>query len=159
MFWRISRKRARNGKSSAAVRGAPSCALGKSKTEVRCVKEAVRGYLQNSSENPFQMQLREWAVRKSHGQSVETLLRATGSPYRRALLELFERGWEGEPVLEALEEIGEEIQSAAGTELDEFVASLPFRAMLPLLLLQFPAYLILLLGPVFSELLRTLGAS
>jgi hypothetical protein len=123
------------------------------------LRESVQTYLRQCSDGEFDRTLREWSVRKSHGQSARCCLESTRSPYRRALLDLFERGWAGEPVLKAFEALEKEIELACDAELDHFVLSLPFRAMLPLLFLHLPAYLMLLLGPILSDLTRSLGGS
>ncbi len=122
-------------------------------------RESLRVSLRRLPADPFLMRLRQWSVRKSHGQPVQDLVSDLKSPYRRALLELFARGWDGEPILEPVEALESELRSACEAELDDFVATLPFRAMIPLLLLQLPAYMLLLLGPVFSELLKNLGTT
>jgi hypothetical protein len=121
-------------------------------------REALGSFLQVAGTDEFCCQLREWSVRKTHNQSTQSLFVSISSPYRRALLDLFERGWQGEPILESLQELEKEIRDACADELDRFVATLPFRALFPLLALQLPAYLMLLLGPVFSELLHSLGS-
>jgi hypothetical protein len=120
-------------------------------------REAFRRCLRIADHDDFSNFLREWSVQKAHDQSTRQLSSRLLSPYRRALIDLFERGWDGEPVLEPLQELETEIHNACIDELDRFVATLPFRALIPLLFLQLPAYLLLLLGPIFSELLRGLG--
>lgn len=121
-------------------------------------RESLRQLLKSHDENEFLKTIREWSVRKSHNQSTVMLVKSLTSPYRRALMDLFERGWDGEPILEPLQSMETEIHLATLAELDQFIATLPFRAMIPLLLLQFPAYMLLLLGPILSDLSRQLGA-
>jgi len=72
----------------------------------------------------------------------------------QALWELIERGHGGEPVLEPLTLLEEDIERAAQFDLDAHVAALPFKALVPLLLFQFPAFVILLVGPLLRELSR-----
>lgn len=120
-------------------------------------RESLRQLLAQSTADDFHQELQEWYVRKSHNQTTTDLIRGRKSAYRRALLDLFERGWNGEPILEPLQSLKSEIQSAANAELDHFIATLPFRVMLPVLLLQFPAYLVLLLGPVLTDLFKRMG--
>jgi hypothetical protein len=122
-------------------------------------RESMRQMLTQTTRSRFHECLKEWVVRKSHNQSSHNLIRSEKSIYRRALLDLFERGWDGEPILEPLQSLRIEIQGAANAELDYFVATLPFRVMLPLLLLQFPAYLLLLLGPLMTDLFRLMKQS
>lgn len=121
-------------------------------------RESLRRLLSFNDHDDFVALLREWSVRKSHNQSTQMLARRLSSPYRRALLDLFERGWIGEPILEPLQSLEAEIRTACESELDQFISTLPFRAMIPLLLLQFPAYLLLLLGPMLTELTHQLGS-
>ena len=59
--------------------------------------------------------------------------------------------------MDALRALETEVESKAEAELDAHVAALPFKVLLPLLLFQFPAYLLLLLGPLLRELQRQLG--
>jgi len=120
-------------------------------------RESLQRLLSLSHDNDFQTLLQEWSVRKAHNQSTRSLVKTVKSPYRRTLLDLFDRAWSGEPILEPLHSLKEEILAATESELDQFIATLPFRAMIPLLLLQFPAYLLLLLGPTLAELSRSLG--
>jgi hypothetical protein len=119
-------------------------------------RDSLRSYLRVAGITAFDLTLRTWMVRKSHNQTTEDLYKSLSSPFRCAMLLLFERGWEGEPILDSVQELELEIRDACQSELDHFVASLPFRTMLPLLLLQFPAYMVLLLGPMFTELLRSM---
>lgn len=120
-------------------------------------RESLRQVLRLCEEDDFVATVREWSVRKSHNQTTHSLAKSLVSPYRRTLLDLFERGWNGEPILEPLRSLEVEIRVAAQAELDQFIATLPFRAMIPLLLLQFPAYMLLLLGPILADLSRGLG--
>src|SRR3954451_495871 len=81
------------------------------------LREALQSYLRNCfegssrnrSEGAFDRMLREWSGRKSHAQATQRCFETTKSPYRRALLELFERGWAGEPILEAMDALESEI--------------------------------------------------
>lgn len=62
----------------------------------------------------------------------------------------------GQPVLDHLAALEDEITKAADAELDIHISTLPFKMLIPLLLFQFPAYLVLLLGPALRELTRQL---
>lgn len=81
------------------------------------------------------------------------------SSYQKALFALLERGLSGQPILEALQALESETLRAASSELDTHVGRLPFLSMVPLFTFQFPAYLILLIGPIFSQLLQQMGGS
>lgn len=79
------------------------------------------------------------------------------SPYQEALFDLLMRGRRGEPILAVLEQLYEEVEHAADLELQRHLSQLPFLALLPLLFLQFPAFLLLLLGPVLRHLQSSMG--
>jgi hypothetical protein len=82
---------------------------------------------------------------------------SSSSPYRRELISLVGLGLSGAPVVAKLRELEVEIRWACQDELDLFIARLPLRALLPVLLIQFPAFLILLFGPILSEFTRSLS--
>lgn len=79
------------------------------------------------------------------------------SHWQEAFWELLERGCGGQPISEALLQLQEEVEKAVDHELELHIAGLPFKALVPLLLFQFPAFLLLLLGPIVRELQRSLG--
>ncbi len=91
------------------------------------------------------------------GEPVELPPETENLIYRKALLELIEAGLKGEPVLNQLKELESEILKACDADIEKFVAGLPIRTMIPLMLIQFPAFLLLLLGPLVSELLKGLN--
>ncbi len=77
--------------------------------------------------------------------------------YRKAFLELVEAGLKGEPILSPLKELEAELLKACHADIEKFVGGLPMRTMIPLMLIQFPAFLLLLLGPIVGELLKGLN--
>jgi hypothetical protein len=119
------------------------------------MKEAFRFYLEDTC-SPFSQHLREWWALKCQGRA-----QAGGgftSHYQRALIDLVERGCGGQPTLDHLCALEDEIEKAAQAELELHIATLPFKVLIPLLLFQFPAYLILLLGPLLRELSSQMGS-
>lgn len=72
------------------------------------------------------------------------------------LLRLLERGLRGEAILGHLQEFERELVERCESQIDEFIESLPLKSLMPLLFLIFPAYLILLLGPLVERLLSSL---
>jgi hypothetical protein len=121
----------------------------------KAMKEAVQSYL-NSASDSFAMLLREAWVLKWQGKSrTEFNFR---SRLQTALWRLIERGCAGQPSMESLCALESEIEKAAQYELESHLAAVPFKILIPLLLFQFPAYLVLLLGPVLRELNRQMGS-
>lgn len=121
----------------------------------RSMKDAFQSYL-DRHHDPLASILREhWVLRcSSAGHRPPRPLR---THFQRAFWDLVQRGCSGQPSLEALIALESEVESAARAELDDFLATLPFKVLIPLLLFQFPAYLLLLLGPLLRELERQLG--
>jgi len=74
--------------------------------------------------------------------------------YRKALLEIIEGGLRGEPVLTQLKELETELFKICQSDIDRFVSTLPMKAMIPLMLVQFPAFLLVMLGPIVNELIK-----
>jgi hypothetical protein len=120
----------------------------------RSMKEAVVLYLEGSP-SVFASRLREWWALKNQGRT--PALEGFTSHLQKAFVNLIERGCAGQPTLEHLNALEAEVEAAATAELELFVATLPFKVLLPLLAFQFPAYLILLLGPLLRELGRQMG--
>lgn len=92
---------------------------------------------------------------QSHLRAEEYLFEG-GSIYRRNLLLVLQQGLRGHSILERLEELRVEIEWSAQAEFDRFVSRLPFMAMIPLMAFFFPAYLLVLLGPVLLQFVEVL---
>jgi hypothetical protein len=122
----------------------------------KSMNEAMRLYFETAN-SPFSHQLREWWALKNQGRAAENQSVAFKSYYQKAFVHLIERGCEGQPTLDPLRALEDELEKAAASELDLFVSVLPFKVLIPMLLFQFPAYLLLLLGPVLRELSHELG--
>jgi len=117
------------------------------------MKEALQSYL-DGAHDALALELRRQLIRKMQG-----ALRLKFSSYReQALWDLIERGMAGQPTLEALQALEAEVEQAAQSEIDAHLAELPFRVLIPLILFQFPAYLLLLLGPMLRSLSQQMGS-
>jgi hypothetical protein len=116
------------------------------------VRMAAYRWVQNSH-GEFARELRELLVCYDAGQTAPSP-RQDQSFERRAVYEVLWRGLSGEPVLIPLRALREEIELASELELDEFMAKLPLRALIPLLFLIFPGFMILLFGPLIKTMLR-----
>jgi hypothetical protein len=119
----------------------------------RSMNEALKLYVQNH-EDPFASKVRDLHMTMTAGHVVEPHL---NSPWQNAFWELATRGCLGQPVLEPLRALEDEIERAAQAELDDHISTLPFRVMLPMLIFMFPAYLLVLLGPLIRELSKSFG--
>ena len=120
------------------------------------MRESLRVYLEHEA-TPFAQLLREWWTLRNQGRPTIEIERRFTTHLQKAFLHLVERGLQGQPTLEHLHTLEKEIEMAAQLELEMHLTTLPFKVLLPLLLFQFPAYLILLLGPLLRDLNRQLG--
>ena len=112
-------------------------------------KDAFKIYLRENADELAEDYRERWILKSA---------RPFRSVYRRALWDLIERGVAGEPILNALHALEDEVNRCATAELDLHLVTLPFKMLIPLLIFQFPAHLLLLLGPTLDDLARSLGA-
>ncbi len=95
-----------------------------------------------------------WMLLKNQGSPTDVLFASLKSPHRRAVLMMVERGLAGETIYPTLSRLEEEVIAATNSELEEFVALLPIKMLIPLLFFQFPAFLLLLFGPLLLQFLE-----
>lgn len=77
--------------------------------------------------------------------------------YRESLFTILFDGLNGHPVMPRLKELRGEIEAQLELDIKAHIESLPLKMLVPLLFAMFPAFLILLLGPItrnFVEALR-----
>ncbi len=107
-------------------------------------------------QNEFLEVLQEWLLCLEQGLCTDDLIRDLKSPYRRELLRVLELGLQGEPILRRLEELELEMLEASQDEIERFLQKLPVFSLIPVLFLQFPAFILLLMGPILIQLLRSI---
>lgn len=119
------------------------------------LKCSLQAYL-NDADDEFARHLRHRWVLFEQGAQPGEMKNAPRQQFSDALWDLIERGTRGEPVLEALQALEGELERTANMDLEDHLGSLPFKALIPLLFLHFPAFAITLLGPWLRELQRHL---
>lgn len=118
------------------------------------LKTSLKKYLQKSSSQcEWALLLAKWVAFKEIGKSTATMGTETKSIYRRALLDLLEAGFRGEPIYQMVCQVEDELVEASQSEMSRYISTLPFKSLIPLLLFQFPAFLLLLLGPLLLNFL------
>ena len=117
---------------------------------------AIKTFIQNESD-PFCAQVIKWSAFFEQGQKTDAILSQIRSPYRRQLLEVLERGLNREPIGHILTLLEVEIHEACEEEIQKKLTDLPYQVMIPLLLFQFPAFLLLLLGPFLYQLIENMN--
>jgi len=120
------------------------------------MRESVRSALAQDS-SAYARRLREWWELQAQNSKHIDPKSYFSSPYQIALADLISRGCAGQPTSETLSSLCDEIENAANDEIETHINSLPFKLLIPLLLFQFPAFLILLIGPLLRELQHQMG--
>lgn len=78
------------------------------------------------------------------------------SPHRENFFHILLAGFRGEAILADLTVLKADIQNQLELDMKSHVETLPFKMLVPLLLLLFPAFLILLFGPITRSFLQSL---
>lgn len=116
----------------------------------KSTREAVREYLALYKDE-FSRKLREILLLREQS-ALDPAFRGFANVYQTALWDLLQRGLDGHPILEPLTSLEREIERAAQLDVETHISTLPFKALLPLLFFQFPAFVILLVLPLLRDL-------
>lgn len=120
------------------------------------VRVALNSYLLGDKDDFYPLVI-QWLGLMQQGQSARKLLLSVKSLHRQVLLELLERGLAGEAIYQHLLQLEIEIIEACQDEMNDKLARLPFILLIPLLLFQFPAFLMLLFGPLLQNFFHSFG--
>lgn len=120
------------------------------------VRQGIVSYLKRA-EDDFSPVVVQWMALMQQGQDPNLRLAAEISIYRKMLLQLLERGLRGESIYNMILQLEQETTEACQDEINEKIARLPFQLLVPLLIFQFPAFLMLLFGPLLQNFFHSLG--
>jgi hypothetical protein len=109
------------------------------------------------TKDPFTSDVRRFLFDWEQGNDWRRQIIKIRSPYRRSLIEILASGLEGQPISAHLEELRGEIVSACDGEIRHQLEMLPLKMLFPLLAFQFPAFLLLLFGPLLKRLIEELN--
>lgn len=99
------------------------------------------------SQSDWTLEVQMWLMRRDQGNlNPESFQHLT--PQRQILLNVIDRGLEGQSVLALLNQLQEEFVEQCESQIQRHIQSLPFKLMIPLFVFIFPAFLILLIGPL-----------
>lgn len=104
----------------------------------------------------FSQQVMTWLTYRDRGAELKAAIAPIQSMYRKNLLYFADQALSGQSIYTQLCQFEKELIEACEQELQERIQRLPFIMLIPLLLLQFPAFLLLLFGPVLQQLLDSL---
>ncbi|WII72732.1 hypothetical protein QJS83_02465 [Bdellovibrio sp. 22V] len=120
------------------------------------VKQGVLSYVKKNR-GEFPAQVTQWLALLQQGQDPRECVQGISSLHRRTLLQILERGLRGESIYNVLLRLEEELIESCHEEITNKIAQLPFLLLIPLLLFQFPAFLMLLFGPLLKNFFHSLG--
>lgn len=120
------------------------------------VKQGVLQYVKKG-EGEFPTVVTRWLALLQQGQDTRECLSVLSSLHRRTLLQILERGLRGESIHGVLMRLEEELVEACHEEITNKIAQLPFIMLIPLLIFQFPAFLMLLFGPLLQNFFHSFG--
>lgn len=103
---------------------------------------------QNDSKVIWFEQLKKLIICSNLGQSPKSILDQEKGAYRKAIMQLVLSGLKGESIYNQICLLEDEIVQASMLELERYHLTLPIKTLVPLVLFQFPAFLMILLGPI-----------
>lgn len=114
-------------------------------------RSAVKKYTTHF-QNEFCLMLRHWLRLQEFGELViaEPTFR---SSYQKAIWDLLMLSQQGVSLIVPVRELELELRFVCEEQLEQHLATLPYKLMIPLLFLQFPALMVILLGPLLAQLL------
>jgi len=116
------------------------------------LRDSLLQILESNTKDDFILKIQIWIKQHDAGLSSEDFVQILTSSIDRQIFSLLERGLKGEPILKYLIQLEQEIQELVQIKRDKNLAMLPIKLLIPLTLMIFPAYLIVLLVPLLSEL-------
>jgi hypothetical protein len=119
-------------------------------------KQGIHLYLKRH-QGEFVAVVTLWLALIQQGKETQGLISGISSQHRQVLLQVLERGLRGEAIYNVVLTLEEEILEACHEELTNKLARLPFILLIPLLLFQFPAFLLILFGPLLQNFFHSLA--
>lgn len=119
------------------------------------VSQAIRIYSQRNPNDSFAQSLGLWLFSKESGKKTFEQ-KEFHTFYRKRLLDILNSGLKGEPVLSALADLEGDLIFVTNEDMEQHLQKLPLVSLVPLMLLEFPAFFLLLLGPLLLNLLSAL---
>lgn len=115
------------------------------------LRKGISNFILNHKSS-FSEQTQHWLNYLNQGLSSDSLLSKESSIYRVQLFLLLEQGLRGSPIYSKLLDFELELIRACENEIQEHLDSLHFKILIPILIFQFPAFLLLLFGPLLNHL-------
>lgn len=122
------------------------------------VRSGVLRYVQLASPtDEFAESTRAFLFSWDQGRDWRAVIKKIKSAHRRSLLDVIAIGLGGHSIASHLESLRSEIAEACHLEIQNHLEMLPLKMLMPLLLFQFPAFLLLLFGPLLRHLIEEMN--
>ena len=118
-------------------------------------REGIILYLSEENDE-FSENVRKWFVDREQGKNSLQISNLKISSHRRSLLQLLQRGLDKESIYQQLLLLENETMEACYQEINEKMTKLPYLMMVPVLFFQFPALILLILGPLIQNFVESL---
>lgn len=139
---------------------APSLVLArKIQYSIECGQSVRSGLEQflKEEKNIFSQKVLLWLNLLDRGLQTDQFIDELTSQSQKSLLKIIELGLFGESIYTQMIMLVQDIEERCEGEIELFLAQLPVKMMLPLLFFLFPAFLVLLLGPLLQSLVAGLS--
>lgn len=121
-------------------------------TVVTAIKKFVR-----LERTEFALLLEKWLILSLSEQYNAGEFQKPLSLYRRSVFDLLDLTKTGVSIVEPLKSMEKEMVQICENDLQKHLDMLPFQLMIPMLFLQFPAVLLILIGPLLIQFFTEVG--
>ena len=119
----------------------------------KSLKGALQGYISENNDE-FALQIQDWfSDIKGHSNKVMK----SHNFLRSQFFSVMKMGLNGQPISKELLILEEEMMNISKEDIHAHLDRLPSIALIPLLSLQFPAFMMVLLGPILKVFTQTFG--
>jgi hypothetical protein len=117
------------------------------------IRAGILHYLKASDcDEQFSGEIRRFLFAWDQGHDWRAVVSQCKSPQRKALFDVMAVGFQGVPVQPYIADLRNEMVQACEVEVLRHLEVLPVLMLVPLLIFQFPAFLLLLFGPLLGRL-------
>ncbi len=117
-------------------------------------RQSLQNFIQTET-GPLAENLKLWWIQLETRSAEPPCFQLTRS--QKATVNLIQRSFQGESIGAGLALLQQEVTEKCENQIEAYVQGLPLRSLLPLIFLIFPAYLLILLGPLVEELIHSIN--
>lgn len=117
----------------------------------------IKRFVRNDTSD-FSLVMERWIVSSQQEKYSPGHFQKNLTLYRRSIFDLLDLAKAGASIIEPLKSMEKELISICENDLQKHLDKLPFQLMIPMLFLQFPAVLILIIGPLLIQFFAEVGS-